>query len=556
MIGELLAEQRRKIMSSTVCAQSERVGTAVGQEPDAGPGLSPAPGWQELLDAVPTPALLVAPSLDAKGAVRDYWYVGRNAAALDYADTVIPPEALPLWQGRPVPLLALLPGMARTSLPRLLAEAYRTGTTQGPEVVEFALRAPGGHVARVSVETRVARCGAHLLLTWERGNRNALARAAQHLARACWMEWNLTGQPPRASLGVRPVLGLENDVPLPGLLDLAAMTDHEGVASLYHALYDVLLRGRTAECDLALTTRHHGVLRFLAEPVHAPGGPVWAVRGVMMDVTGERLTRHRARRAEGEAARARERARAFGEVAATFREALSPRFAGNSVPSGLETAAVYRPDEGAGVGGDWYKARTLPSGRTLLALGDARGHGLGAVTLMAKLRYALAGLAFTEHPVEQLTGWLSNVAHDDGPESTATAIVGRYHPDRRLLRWVSAGHLSPLLLRHGHARLLTVPPDATGLPLGVIPDAGYTAVETVLAPGDVVLMYSDGLVERRGSDIDADTELLRRRAERVAQDGLRTGPEGLQAYAAHVVRAMYETPRTDDATLLAVRCLR
>lgn len=174
---------------------------------------------------------------------------------------------------------------------------------------------------------------------------------------------------------------------------------------------------------------------------------------------------------------------------------------------------------------------------------------------MAKLRYALAGLAFTAHPVEHLAGWLSDVACDDGPESTATAIVGAYHPERRLLRWVSAGHPAPLLLRDGRVRPLALPPDATGLPLGVVPDTAYTAVETVLAAGDVVLMYSDGLVERRGSDIDADTELLRHRAERLARTSLRRGTGGLQAYAEHVVRAMSDSPQTDDATLLAVRCL-
>ncbi|WP_258566121.1 PP2C family protein-serine/threonine phosphatase [Streptomyces parvulus] len=553
VVTDLLAEQRRRITDFD--GPGERPAAPV-HNPGADPASLPEPGWQQTMDAIPMPALLVAPVLGRDGVPRDYWYVGRNQAALRYSETVIPKAALPAWSGRPVPLFGRFPEMAHTAMPRMLAEAYRGGEIQGPTVVEFPLRAPDGEVARVSAEVRVSRCGPHhLLVAWERGNRQALARAAQHLARTCWMEWNLTGQPPRASFGVRHVLGLHRDAPLPGLVDVAAMTDHAGAEALYQVLYDVLLRGRTAECDLRLPARRNGVLRLLAEPVFRPGGPVWAVRGVMMDVTGDRLTRHRARHAEREATRARDRAQAFGEVAAAFREALSPRFAGENVPSGLEAAAVYRPDEGAGVGGDWYKARVLPGGRTLLALGDARGHGLAAVTLMAKLRYALAGLAFTAHPVEHLTGWLSNVACDDGPESTATAIVGAYHPERRLLRWVSAGHPAPLLLRDDRVRPLSLPPAATGLPLGVVPDAAYTAVETVLVAGDVVLMYSDGLVERRGSDIDADTELLRHRAEQLARTSLRDGAGGLQAYAEHVVRAMSDSPQTDDATLLAVRCL-
>jgi serine phosphatase RsbU (regulator of sigma subunit) len=229
-----------------------------------------------------------------------------------------------------------------------------------------------------------------------------------------------------------------------------------------------------------------------------------------------------------------------------------PRFAGETDLAGLETAAVYRPDSGAGVGGDWFKARVLPGGQTLLALGDARGHGLAAVTLMAKLRFALGGLAYTLEPVEALTRWLNDVACDDGRESTATAIVARYHPRRSLLRWTCAGHLRPLLLRAGRVRPLDPPP---GLPLGVLPAQPYAAAETPLTRDDIVLMYSDGLVERRGSDLDTDTALLGHEAQRLASTGIAPGHDALQAYAEDVVAAMTGPHRTDEATLLALRCL-
>ncbi|MFF8096926.1 SpoIIE family protein phosphatase [Streptomyces sp. NPDC016675] len=66
----------------------------------------------------------------------------------------------------------------------------------------------------------------------------------------------------------------------------------------------------------------------------------------------------------------------------------------------------------------------------------------------------------------------------------------RLQPERRLLRWVSAGHPAPLLLRDGRVRVLSLTSAVPGLPLGVAPDADYTAVETIPAPGDIVLMYS------------------------------------------------------------------
>lgn len=137
---------------------------------------------------------------------------------------------------------------------------------------------------------------------------------------------------------------------------------------------------------------------------------------------------------------------------------------GELASSGFDAAAVYRPDAaGLGVGGDWYKARRTPDGRLLVALGDARGHGLEAVTLMARLRYALGGLAYTEEPVEKLTQWLNQVACDDGIESTATAVVARYHPERELLRWTCVSHPRPVLLRDGRATQLPLPEGGPGI---------------------------------------------------------------------------------------------
>ncbi|MFE6751984.1 PP2C family protein-serine/threonine phosphatase [Streptomyces sp. NPDC057684] len=233
---------------------------------------------------------------------------------------------------------------------------------------------------------------------------------------------------------------------------------------------------------------------------------------------------------------------------------MLPRFANEPAPLGLETAAVYCPDpDAAGVGGDWFKARALPGGRVLLAIGDARGHGLEAVTLMAKLRYALAAVAYTDEPVEKLTAWLNHVACDDGRESTA--IVARFHPAESLPRWVCTGHPQPVQVRGGSGRLLQHPCSGPGLQLGVVPGESYPAVETTLSPGDVVLMCTDGLVERRGSDLDTDTARLLRVAERLARGGITLGRDGLERYGQAVVQDMACAHQTDDATLLLVRCL-
>lgn len=481
-VEELIAEQRRRIHAYVGRRERYTGGPAAGAVPAGDAGRTPLCEARELFDAMPVPGLLITPVPAGDGTL-DFLYAGQNAACRRYADAVAPD-----WESwsRPWPglvrLFDLFPGMADSGVPLLLTDAYRTGEPQGPVSGEWFLQTPGGEVVRISNEVRAARCGSQLLLTWERGHRAALSRAAQRLARYCWAEWNLGDGSVLGSFAVRQVLGLPAGAPVPGLLDLAAMTDRRDLDALYEVLYDVILRGRAAECELTLARVSARVVRFAAEPVRIPGGPVWGVRGVMMDITRGRRSSERARHAEREVLRERERSHALTDVADTLREAVVPRFANPLAPLGLEAAAVYHPDPGAaGVGGDWFKARVLPNGRALLAIGDARGHGVEAVTLMAKLRYALAGLAYTEEPVEKLTTWLNQVACDDGPESTATAIVARYRPGASLLRWTCAGHPPPVLVRGTRVHPLPDPPGGPGLPLGVVPGESYRAAERARA---------------------------------------------------------------------------
>ncbi|WP_229818520.1 SpoIIE family protein phosphatase [Streptomyces chromofuscus] len=82
------------------------------------------------------------------------------------------------------------------------------------------------------------------------------------------------------------------------------------------------------------------------------------------------------------------------------------------------------------------------------------------------------------------------MACDDGAESTATAVIARYHPECGVLSWTCAGHPLPVLLRAGRATLLPDPPGGPGLTLGVLPDVPCTAAETPLADGDIVLLSS------------------------------------------------------------------
>ncbi|MFI0988403.1 PP2C family protein-serine/threonine phosphatase [Streptomyces exfoliatus] len=550
-VGELLASQRERIAAyADVHRPPPRAAARPAGEPPA-----PVPdSVSDLLDAMPMAAILVRPVLADDGRIEDFLYVARNASARAYAATHIPPGSVPPWTG-PVALFEPFPVMEHTGLPRMLADAHHERAPQGPEAVEWFVPRPDGPPARLSSEVHVAPCGDDLLVTWEPGHRVRMAKAAQKLVRTCWAEWNLADGTVEPSLGFDYVLGLGRTDPAPDLRGLASLVAADSLPEFYGLLYDVLLRKRSSSRELRMRGPVQRFIRMVAEPVRPKDGPVWAVRAVLIDVSDDHRRRALARAADEEARRQRSRAAALTEVADVLRDAVLPRFQDELAPYGLDAAAVYRPDPtGSGVGGDWYKARRLPDGRLLVALGDARGHGLDAVTLMAKLRYALAGLAYTEEPVEALTRWLNEVACDDGIESTATAVIARYHPERSLLRWTCAGHPLPVLLRGTRATQLSAPPGGTGLSLGVLPGTTYTAAETVLADGDVILLCSDGLIERRDTDPDEDTARLLAAAEQCARETAPThGHDGLQAYAERLLDLLDGPHRTDDATLLALR---
>ncbi|WP_406289762.1 PP2C family protein-serine/threonine phosphatase [Streptomyces sp. NBC_00209] len=549
-IRALLDAQRRRVTQ-----YAERYGPAapdaVTRTPESVVGAPPS--GEEVLDALPVAALLLSPVLGEDGEVRDVVLLARNATARADTAARFTDEALPPWTG-PVSLFERIPSLATTAIPRMLADAHRTGAPQWSDTVEWLVHTRTGPV-RVSAEIRIAPCGNHFLLTWEPGGRLSMAAAAQQLVRTCWAEWNLADDGIQPSRGFRQVLGLADDAPVPSLYDLAAATTPDCLTTLYQALYDVLLRKRVTQCELRFRGSER-VFRMVAEPVRiVPGGLVWALRAVLTDVTTDRRRREATRRAERDARSEHERADAVAEIAGVLRDAVLPHFQDELDSYGLEAAAVYRPDApGAGVGGDWYKARGLPDGRLLLALGDARGHGLEAVTLMAKLRYALAGLAYTSEPVELLTRWLNEVACADARESTATAIIAHYHPERTLLRWTCAGHPRPVLLRDDRAAQLPAPAGGPGLTLGVLPGTSYNATETKLETGDIVLMYSDGLTERRPADPDQDTLRFLGAAESCFRESAAgPGHAGLQDYVERLVARLDGPHRTDDATLLALR---
>jgi serine phosphatase RsbU (regulator of sigma subunit) len=172
---------------------------------------------------------------------------------------------------------------------------------------------------------------------------------------------------------------------------------------------------------------------------------------------------------------------------------------------GLRTMVRYLPASPAGrVGGDWYITADMPEGHVLIAIGDVGGHGLAAAAGMARLRGALAGLAITGSPPQRLVGWLNDLVRHVAPEHTASVVAGYFDPVTLAFTWAQAGHPPPLLIRGPVVRPLD-------RPAGVLLGAGteeYAAATIGLTPGDLLLLYSDGLIERRDRSLDDGLEAL------------------------------------------------
>ncbi|MEC4572870.1 PP2C family protein-serine/threonine phosphatase [Streptomyces virginiae] len=177
----------------------------------------------------------------------------------------------------------------------------------------------------------------------------------------------------------------------------------------------------------------------------------------------------------------------------------------------LEVASRYLPlGSRALVGGDWFETVRLHFGRTLLVVGDVMGHGLEAAVDMNGYRSILRDVASTDLAPHRVLRQLDALSAADDNRRPATCLIVRVDPARGTAAYASAGHLPPAVFTAGGpGELLDVP---VGPPLGT-GVGGYEAVALPFTADQTVLLYTDGLVERRGEDID--TSLARLAALRI-----------------------------------------
>ena len=252
------------------------------------------------------------------------------------------------------------------------------------------------------------------------------------------------------------------------------------------------------------------------------------------------------------AARAVQRASLLDErmgAASTMQRALLTPL---PAPPGLDLGARYRTAAANDqVGGDWYDATVLGDGSVTLMIGDVIGHDIRAAAAMGQLRSMLRAFswALDDAPSVNVTR-LDCAARDLQVSTLASLLYARLdRPDprtgRRRMRWTNAGHLPPVVVSSlGRSRVLGDAGPADTI-LGVRPDAVRRDQQVDLDPGDTVLFFTDGLIERRGESID---------------DGLQRLRDALERYHARPVEELLDsvlgevagTTHADDLALLAV----
>ena len=250
----------------------------------------------------------------------------------------------------------------------------------------------------------------------------------------------------------------------------------------------------------------------------------------------------------GQGAQALDRARHF-ELERSIAETLQRSVLPVALPqlAGAQIAARYLPGtHEVAVGGDWFDAVELPDDRVGLVVGDVVGKGVHAAASMGQLRNALRAISIERLKPPTALARLDRVASDALETSFATVVYAVVDRNAGVLRFSSAGHPPPIVAYpDGRVEVLE---DGRGLPLGTGLGSKYRQSVVELPAGSVVVLYTDGLVERRGRTIDEGIESLVEAVEAAPKDAERLLEHVLETLVAGAERA-------DDVAILAARFL-
>ncbi|WP_328917294.1 MULTISPECIES: PP2C family protein-serine/threonine phosphatase [unclassified Streptomyces] len=326
------------------------------------------------------------------------------------------------------------------------------------------------------------------------------------LGRAGSAEWDLLTDDAQWSDELYRIFGRSPEEGPLTLDELPSWLFSEDQQLLTEMVTGCLVDGRPMDGEFRIVRADGSVrtVHMVGEPVLGPDGGTVAMWAVIRDVSDLRRSQRTLRETRESLERQRQIAQTERRLAVELQEAVLPpwrgtlRFPQDGGPITMDLAAHYLPSAtSALIGGDWYDAMQLPDGSSLLTVGDLTGHGVAATSGMAMLLGALRGMAVAGLQPGPLMGWLNELLDTSPQPALGSALCCRYEPATRVLNWSQAGHPAPLLFRNGTGRVLD-PPD--GVLLGATSGAKYTQAREQLAPGDLLLLHTDGLIPRRVTD--------------------------------------------------------
>ncbi|MEU1038008.1 SpoIIE family protein phosphatase [Streptomyces sp. NPDC005551] len=233
------------------------------------------------------------------------------------------------------------------------------------------------------------------------------------------------------------------------------------------------------------------------------------------------------------------------DLAQGLQQAMLPR----SIPSvpGADLAVRYRSAAlGRDIGGDWYDLIPLPGGRVGAVIGDVQGHDTHAAAVMGQLRIVLRAYAAEGHTPATVMARASVFLHELDTDRFATCLYAEADLTTGVVQVVRAGHIDPIV-RHTDGTCRRLPVEG-GLPLGLSAEFGSLEypVDTVeLDPGQTLLLFTDGLVEQPGIDLDEGMRTLR--------ELVSSGPDDVGDLADRLIEVAEERCGDDDVALLLLR---
>jgi phosphoserine phosphatase RsbU/P len=212
---------------------------------------------------------------------------------------------------------------------------------------------------------------------------------------------------------------------------------------------------------------------------------------------------------------------------------------------GLEFSAACSP--ASGISGDYYDVLSLANGHVAFAIADISGKGISAAILMANLQALLRVVSSSAQTPIEVCNKLNNHLHQVTDTSRfATMFYGDWNPETKTIKYVNAGHNPPFLLSGANKQDL----EEGGIPLGVLPVYEYKMGEASMRPGDLLVLYSDGITE---AGVSAGEEFGVKRLEALAISMNGRPLAEIQARVLEEVRIWTGALPEDDVTLMLVR---